>query len=462
MAENFRTEKDSMGEMKVPVDAYYGAQTQRAVENFPISGYRFSRPMIAALGMIKSCAAKANKDLGILDEKRHDAIVKAAALVEKGELDKHFVLDIFQTGSGTSTNMNTNEVIARRAKELAEGDVNIHPNDHVTASQSSNDVIPTAIHIAVATELKNSLKPALEQLAASLGKKAKEFSSLIKTGRTHLQDATPITLGQEFGGYQSQIEHGIERIERSLQSILELPLGGTAVGSGLNTHPEFAKRTIQEIAKRTGIPFIEARNHFEAQSAKDALLEMSGQLRTIACSMAKVANDIRWLGCGPRCGFAELMLPEVQPGSSIMPGKVNPVIAESLLMAVAQVIGNDTAVMIANQSGSIFELNVMMPVLAHNILESIRLLSSSARNFATKCVDGLKADEKRLSEFAEASIAICTALAPKIGYDNAAKLAKEAYKSGEPLRSVAKRSGLLPAEEIDTILDLMKMTRPGL
>lgn len=461
-SKKFRLEKDYMGEMQVPAEAYYGAQTQRAVVNFPISGLVLPRSMIAALGLIKRSAAQVNTDLGLLDQSRAEVIVKAAEEVEAGSLDEHFVVDIFQTGSGTSSNMNANEVIANRSSELADGTLKIHPNDHVNMSQSSNDVIPTAIHIALAVTLTNKLIPALETLSTSLGKKAAEFECIVKTGRTHLQDATPITLGQEFSGYQSQIEHGLERINRSLESVLELPLGGTAVGTGLNTHPEFASKAVAEIGKRAGLAFVEARNHFEAQAAKDALVEMSGQLKTIACSLSKIANDIRWLSCGPRCGINELHLPEVQPGSSIMPGKINPVIAESVLMVCAQVIGNDTAICIGGHSGGNFELNVMMPMMAYNILQSVDLLAASAENFSVRCIDGITANTERLNELAEASIAICTALAPRIGYDKAAALAKEAFLTKKPLREVAKAQKVLPPEELDEVLDLMSMTKPGL
>ncbi len=460
----FRTERDSMGEMQVPQDALYAAQTQRAVENFPISGIRLSREMIRALGIIKRSAAIANRDIGILDKERADFIVRAAEEVESGALDVHFPLDIFQTGSGTSSNMNANEVIATRARQLvgAGVELKIHPNDHVNMSQSSNDVFPTAIHVASACLVNEKLIPALTQLQKSLSKKATEFADIIKTGRTHLQDATPITLGQEFSGYARQVELSVERLKRALTSISELPQGGTAVGTGLNTHPEFPARVITEISKRSGFGFVEAKNHFEAQSAKDALVELSGQLKTIACSFAKIANDLRWLGCGPRCGLGEIHLPEVQPGSSIMPAKVNPVIAESVLMVCAQVIGNDTAVTISGHSGGSFELNVMMPVIAHNVLQSITLLATSSTNFATRCVDGIKPNTERLNYLAEASIATCTALAPKIGYDKAAQLAKDAYKSGKSLRQVAKEQQVLPEAELERVLDLMRMTKPGL
>jgi fumarate hydratase class II len=459
---DFRVERDSMGEMKVPNQAYYGAQTQRAVENFPISGLRIPRGMIRALGIIKASAATVNNSLGLLDDDKAAAIIAAAKEVEDGKLDGEFVVDIFQTGSGTSSNMNTNEVIARRAAEIGGAECNIHPNDHVNMSQSSNDVIPTSIHVSAAIEIKEKLIPGLKRLEASLGAKASEFSDLVKTGRTHLQDATPITLGQEFSGYQAQITYALERLERGLVSIYELPQGGTAVGTGLNTHPEFPSKVAAEIAKRSGLDFFEARNHFEAQGAKDGLVELSGQLRTIACSFSKIANDIRWLACGPRCGFGEIALPEVQPGSSIMPGKVNPVIAESVIMVCAQVMGNDTTVAVSGHTGSNFELNVMMPVMAYNTLQSVELLAASADNFAARCVDGIQPNKERLQELAEASIAICTSLAPKIGYDKAAALAKEAFKTGDSVRNVALKHNVLPQAELDEALDPMRMTKPGL
>lgn len=457
----FRVEKDSMGEMQVPEWAYYGAQTQRACENFPISGINFNRAMIAALALVKRSAAEANLSLGLIDKNVADAIIKAANEVHSGEHDKHFVVDIFQTGSGTSSNMNTNEVIANRAKEVLAGEANVHPNDHVNYGQSSNDVIPTAIHVALAIEIQGSLIPSLKVLSKSLKAKQDEFMSIVKTGRTHLQDATPITLGQEFSGYARQVDLAIERVERSLPSILELPLGGTAVGTGLNTHVDFAKTAIAAMSKASGLKFVEAQNHFEAQAAKDGLVEMSGQLKTIACSFSKIANDIRWLSSGPRCGIGEIQIPSVQPGSSIMPGKVNPVICESVLMVAAQVIGNDACVTVGGHSGGVFDLNVMMPVMAHNILQSTHLLAASAENFAKRCVDGITPNVKRLNDLAEASIAICTALAPKIGYDRSAELAKEAFKTGKPLRTVAKEQKVLPDDELDAILDLEKMTRPG-
>src|SRR5436309_7428544 len=381
--DRFRIEKDSMGEVRVPSTALYGAQTQRAVENFPISGLRFTREFIRAMGLIKLAAAQANMDLRLLDPKLGQAVIQAAQEVVDARLDQHFVLDIFQTGSGTSTNMNMNEVISNRAIQILGGVVGskkpVHPNDHVNMGQSSNDVIPTAMHVAARESIERSLIPALRKLHAALAAKAREFDSIVKIGRTHLQDATPVRLGQEFGGYARQVELGIRRLERLRDTLGELPLGGTAVGTGINTHPEFARRTIEHLSKLTGLKFREAEDHFEAQGGKDAVVEASGALKTIAVSLTKIANDIRWLASGPRCGIGEIHLPEVQPGSSIMPGKVNPVIAESVLMAAAQVFGNDLTVTIGGQSG-VFELNVMMPVMAHNLLESIRLLAASAGN----------------------------------------------------------------------------------
>ena len=462
MSSKFRTERDSMGEMQVPASAYYGPQTQRAVENFPISGLRFGRQMIAALGAIKRGAAVSNSQLGFLDGSLKDSIVAAATEVVEGKLDDEFVVDIFQTGSGTSSNMNTNEVIARRATELAGGDLAAHPNDHVNMSQSSNDVIPSAIHIAAAVSLVQKLYPALERLHQSLEAKSKEFTGLVKTGRTHLQDATPIDLGQEFSGFVAQVAYAKERLEASMPRLLELPLGGSAVGTGLNTHPEFAARAIAEISKSLGVDFVEARNHFEAHASRDALVEISGQLRVIACSFSKIANDIRWLGSGPRCGLGELNVPAVQPGSSIMPGKVNPVICESVLMIAAQVIGNDATIALSGHSGGNFQLNVMLPVIGHNIIESIEILASGAENFAERCVDGIEANKERLHELAELSIASCTALAPIIGYDKAAEIAKTAFKEGLSVREVAIRMQVLDVAELDRVLDLLSMTKPNM
>ena len=454
-----------MGEVQVPGNALYGAQTQRAAENFPISNLRFPREFIRALGLIKVSAARANMDLGLLEKKIGDAIVKASQEVIDGKLDEHFVLDIFQTGSGTSTNMNANEVISNRAIQILGGVVGskkpVHPNDHVNMGQSSNDVIPSAMHVAAMESIERSLIPGLRKLQRSLAAKAKEFDSIVKIGRTHLQDATPVRLGQEFGGYARQMQLGIRRLEKLRDMLGELPLGGTAVGTGINTHPKFAAKAIQHLSRLTNLKFREAEDHFEAQGAKDAIVEASGVLKTIAASLTKIANDIRWLGSGPRCGIGEIHLPETQPGSSIMPGKVNPVIAESVLMAAAQVIGNDLAVTIGGQAG-VFELNVMMPVMAHNILESIRLLAASADNFADRCISGIDANRERCNEMVEKSLAMCTALAPEIGYDAAAAIAKESYKTGKTVREIAARKKILSPKRLNEILDPMRMTMPGI
>lgn len=454
-----------MGEVRVPSDALYGAQTQRAVENFPISDLRFPREFIRALGLIKLASARVNMDLGLLEPAVGNAIVKAADEVVQGRHDAQFVIDIFQTGSGTSTNMNANEVISNRAIQLLGGIVGskkpVHPNDHVNLGQSSNDVIPTAMHISAMESIERSLIPALRKLQKSLAAKAKEFDPIVKIGRTHLQDATPIRLGQEFGGYARQVQLGIRRLEKLRDSLGELPLGGTAVGTGINTHPKFASKTIQHLSRSTGLKFREAEDHFEAQSAKDAIVETSGTLKTIAVSLTKIANDIRWLASGPRCGIGEIRLPETQPGSSIMPGKVNPVIAESALMAAAQVIGNDLAVTLSGQSG-VFELNVMMPVMAHNLLESIRLLAASAENLSRQCIPGIEANAERCNEMVEKSLAMCTALAPEIGYDAAAAIAKESYRTGKTVREIALEKKIMAPKRLKEILDPMRMTKPGI
>ena len=461
----FRIEKDSMGEMRVPAAALYGAQTQRAVENFPISNLRFPREFVRAMGLIKLAAARANMDLGLLDRRIGKAIAAAAEEVIDGKLDSHFVLDIFQTGSGTSTNMNTNEVISNRAIQMLGGVVGskkpVHPNDHVNMGQSSNDVIPTAMHVAALEAIERSLIPALRRLQSALQRKAKEFDSIVKIGRTHLQDATPVRLGQEFGGYARQVELGIRRLEKLRDTLGELPLGGTAVGTGINTDPKFPAAAIRHLSKLTRLQFTEAKNHFEAQGGKDAIVEASGALKTIAASLTKVANDVRWLASGPRCGIGEIRLPETQPGSSIMPGKVNPVIAESVLMVAAQVIGNDAAITIGGQAG-VFELNVMMPVMAHNLLESIRLLASSANNFTDRCVTGIVADVERCNDMIEKSLAMCTALAPEIGYDQAAAIAKESYRTGKTVREIALEKKILPPDRLNELLDPLRMTKPGI
>ncbi|MCH7884270.1 MAG: class II fumarate hydratase [Planctomycetes bacterium] len=464
MTTETRIETDSMGEMTVPAGAYWGAQTQRAVENFPISGYRFGRRFIRAMGLIKQAAAKVNLALGKLDRERADLIIKAAGDVIDGKLDDQFPLDIFQTGSGTSSNMNANEVIGNRAIELAGGTIGsrepIHPNDHVNMGQSSNDVIPTAIHVSAAEAIQHDLAPALEHLAKALGDKSKAFDRIVKIGRTHLQDATPVRLGQEFAGYARQVELGVLRANKAVRALRELPIGGTAVGTGINTHPEFGRRMCKALAEATGIEFVEAADHFEAQAAKDAVCEVSGQIKTIAVSLSKVANDIRLLGSGPRCGIGEIKLPAVQPGSSIMPGKVNPVMSEMLIQVCAQVMGNDMAVTLACRE-SYFELNVAMPLMAHNLLESVRLLASAARVFADRCVVGIEANEERCRELIEGSLAMCTSLAPKIGYDKAAAIAKEAFATGKTVRQVAKEMKVLPEAELDKTLDAMSMTKPG-
>src|SRR5437867_753668 len=460
-----RTERDSMGEIQVPGNALYGAQTQRAAENFPISNLRFPREFIRALGLIKLSAARANMDLGLLEKKIGDAIVKASQEVIDGKLDEHFVLDIFQTGSGTSTNMNANEVISNRAIQISGGVLGsrkpVHPNDHVNMGQSSNDVIPTALHVSAMESIERSLIPALRKLRKGLAAKAREFDPIVKIGRTHLQDATPIRLGQEFGGYARQVQLGIHRLEKLRETLGELALGGTAVGTGINTHPKFAAKAIAHISRLTGLKLREADDHFEAQSSKDAIVEASGILKTVAVSLTKIASDIRLLASGPRCGIGEIALPEVQPGSSIMPGKVNPVILESLLMATAQVIGNDLTITIGGQAG-ILELNVMMPVMAHNVLESIRLLAASATNLTERCIRGIQANKERSNELIEKSLAMCTALAPEIGYDAAASIAKEAYKTGKTVRQIAAEKKILPSKRLKEILNPLRMTKPGI
>jgi len=455
-----RVERDSMGEVEVPRDALFGAQTRRALDNFPISGIRFPRRFIEALGAIKLEAANVNHELGGLDENLKEAIVAAAEEVVEGTLDNQFVLDIFQTGSGTSTNMNANEVISNRAVQILGGELGskdpVHPNDHVNRGQSSNDVIPTAIHLAALISIERDLLPALHKLRDALGDKSVEFDAVVKTGRTHLQDATPIRLGQEFLGYAGQIERGIQRVEKAREDLAEVALGGTAVGTGVNTHPEFASRVCEKLAARFGLEIRETENHFQAQSAMDAAVFASGALKTVAVSLLKIANDVRFLGAGPRANLAEIALPEVQPGSSIMPGKVNPVIAESAAMVSAQVVGNDATVALAGASGN-FELNVMLPVIAHNLLQSIELLASTADNFTDQLVVGLQATD-RGPALVEQGLMLATALAPEIGYDKAADLSKEAYKTGKTIREVAREKTDLPEEQLDELLDARKMT----
>jgi fumarate hydratase class II len=459
---DYRIEHDSMGEVRVPAHAKWRAQTQRAVENFPVSGQRIERAHIEALARIKGAAAKVNAELGVLDKDVAEAIQDAAAEVAEGRWDDHFPVDVFQTGSGTSSNMNTNEVIATLASERLGRDV--HPNDHVNASQSSNDVFPSSIHIAATAAVTRELIPALEHLANSLTRKSEEFADVVKSGRTHLMDATPVTLGQEFGGYAAQVRYGVERLTASLPRLAELPLGGTAVGTGINTPPGFSAAVIAEVARTTGLPLTEARDHFEAQGARDGVVETSGQLRTVAVGLTKIANDLRWMASGPRTGLAEIALPDLQPGSSIMPGKVNPVVPEAVLMVAAQVTGNDTTVTVAGASGN-FELNVMLPVIAKNVLESIRLLAAASRLLADRTVDGITADRDRAREYAESSPSVVTPLNKYIGYEEAAKVAKKALAERRTIREVVLESGYvdrgdLTLEQLDEALDVLRMTRP--
>jgi fumarate hydratase class II len=458
----YRVERDTMGEVKVPAAAKYRAQTQRAVENFPISGARLESAQIAALARIKAAAAAVNAELGVVDDDLAGAIAAAAVEVADGRWDDEFPIDVFQTGSGTSSNMNMNEVLATLASERLGRPV--HPNDHVNASQSSNDVFPSSIHLAATDALVQDLVPALQHLEASLRRKATEFASVVKSGRTHLMDATPVTLGQEFGGYAAAMSYGVERLEAVLPRLAELPLGGTAVGTGINTPPGFAGRVISRLAASTGLPLTEARDHFEAQGARDGLVEASGQLRTIAVSLYKIVNDLRWMGSGPRAGLAEIRLPDLQPGSSIMPGKVNPVVPEAVAMVCAQVVGNDVAVAWGGGAGS-FELNVMLPMLARNVLESIRLLANASRLLADRCVDGIEADVERCREYAEGSPSIVTPLNRYIGYENAAVVAKKALAERKTIREVVIEQGHvergeLTEAQLDEALDVMRMTHP--
>lgn len=458
-----RIERDSMGEMEVPDEALWGAQTQRAVRNFPISDLRFPRSFIRALALIKRSAAEVNEELGGVTPELAAAVRSAAQEVMDGELDDHFVLDIFQTGSGTSTNMNANEVIANRATQILGGEVGsrmVHPNDHVNRGQSSNDVIPTAIQVAAAHGIAIELVPALERLQQALADKSASFWDVIKTGRTHLQDATPIRLGQEFLGHAGQMERAVRRLRHAVDELCEVPLGGTAVGTGIGRDIEFSEMVCARLASSTGLPIRETENHFQAQSTLNAVTEASGVLNTVAVSMLKIANDVRWLGSGPRAGFGEIALPEVQPGSSIMPGKINPVIAESVAQAAAQVMGNHVTVTIADAQGSNFELNVMMPVAAYNLLQSIDLLAAEADNFREQCIEGLVSTQ-RGPETVEQGLAICTALAPVIGYDAAAAIAHEASETGETVRQVALRTTELGEAALEEILDAAKMTEPG-
>jgi fumarate hydratase class II len=456
VSDSFRTERDTMGPVQVPADALYGAQTQRAVDNFPISRLRLGRAFIRALGMVKSASARANEQIGALPAQSAAAIRQAAEEVAEGRHDAQFVVDVFQTGSGTSTNMNANEVIAARAGQILGAGTRVHPNDDVNRSQSSNDVFPTAMQIAAAESVHRELLPAMNALRRALETKSRDFWHVLKIGRTHLQDAVPMRLGQEFGGYARQVILCEKRLRGALEGMYELPLGGTAVGTGLNAPPAFARIAIERIAERTGLPFREAEDHFEAQASRDAIAFLSGALKTYALALTKIANDIRWLGSGPRCGLGELRLRAVQPGSSIMPGKVNPVIAESVLMACAQVIGHDATIAWCCASGT-FELNMMMPVMAYDLDDSISLLANVSKNFAEKCIAGLEADEPRLKELQEQSLALCTSLTPEIGYDRAAALAKEAYATGRTIREVAREKSGIPESRLAELLDPWKM-----
>jgi fumarate hydratase, class II len=455
----FRIEHDSMGEVRVPADAKWAAQTQRAVANFPISGLRIERALIGALAAIKGAAALENARLKVLDRRIATGIDDVAAEVAAGDWDSEFPIDVYQTGSGTSSNMNMNEVLATLASEqLGEP---VHPNDHVNASQSSNDVFPSAIHLAATREIVKDLIPALEHLSRALRKKSRQFKTVVKSGRTHLMDATPVTLGQEFGGYAAAVEHGVERLQAALARIGELPLGGTAVGTGLNMPKGFARAVIKRLATGMELPLTEARDHFEAQGARDALVEASGVLRTIAVSLYKCANDLRWMGSGPRCGLGEIRIPDLQPGSSIMPGKVNPVIPEAVCQVVAQVIGNDAAIAFSGAAGNL-ELNVMLPVIGRNLLESIRLLASVSRVFADKCVSGIEADVERCRAYALSSPSIGTALNPYIGYEQAGKVIKASLAEGKDLRTVVLEGGLMTEAEVDKALDVVAMTKGGI
>lgn len=460
----FRIEKDALGEVKVPSWALWGAQTQRAVENFPISGIRFPRTFIRAIGLVKYCAAKVNFELGLLDETKAKAIMDAAKEVIEGKLDEHFPLDIFQTGSGTSTNMNANEVIANRACEILgakRGDKNVvHPNDHVNLGQSSNDVIPACIHISAAIAVAEQLLPALEKLRKALLEKANEFDDIVKTGRTHLMDAMPVRLGQEFSGYAAQVELAIERINSVLPRLYELALGGTAVGTGINTHPEFGKRIAEALAQETGIPFKETRNHFAAQASMDTAVELSGALKALAVALYKIANDLRWMNSGPQAGLAEIRLPALQPGSSIMPGKINPVIPEAVMMVSMQVIGNDSVITLAGSSGN-FELNVALPVIARNLLESITILANASNVFVDKCINGIVANKEYMERLAGQNAILATALTPHLGYDKAAQIVKKAMAENKTIREVVLELGWMKEDELDKILDIRKMTEGG-
>jgi len=459
----YRTEMDSIGEIKVPASAYYGAHTQRAVENFPISGRRMPREFIRGMGIIKWAAAEANMSLGLLDEGIGNPIVQAATEVIEGYFDQEFAVDVYQTGSGTSTNMNANEVIANRAIELVGGVIGaktpIHPNDHVNRCQSSNDVIPSALHISALEGMEKTLLPQLKNLRSAFREKARQFRGIVKMGRTHLQDALPIRLGQEFDGYVSQLEHGVRRLEGLRKHLRELALGGTAVGTGVNAPKQFGPLAIEKIAEFTGTPFVQATNRFEAIAARDAAVEASGQLKTLAAGLMKIANDLRWMSSGPRCGLGEITLPVLQPGSSMMPGKVNPVIPESTMMVCATVIGHDAEITTGSQYGN-FELNTMMPMMADHLLESIRLLANASKNLAERCVRGIEANEDRMRSLVEQSFAVATALAPKVGYDAAAAIVKEAFSAGKTVFQIASEQGILPEGELKRLLDPKRLTRP--
>ncbi len=459
-----RTERDLLGEVDMPVDAYYGIHTQRAVDNFQISEARFGREFIRAIGLVKKAAAETNMHLALLDARLGDAIVKASQEVIEGKFDSQFVVDIFQSGSGTSTNMNANEVIANRASEILGSPLGqkspIHPNDHVNKSQSSNDVIPTAIHIAAMSTIESSLLPAMENLEASLQRKASEFEDVVKCGRTHLRDAVPMTLGQEFSGYASQISHGIKRVKAASQSLRELPIGGTAIGTGLNAHPSFSKEVVKRLQEETGLDLQEAENHFEAQAAQDSLVETSGALKTLAVSLLKITTDLRLLSSGPSTGLGEINLPALQPGSSIMPGKVNPIIPEAVAQAAAQVIGHDAAVTVGGFHSSL-NLNTMMPMMAHNLLSSIKILSNSCLALATMCVDGITVNKEVCEKYAESSPSIATKLSPILGYDKTAELVRDSIQMGKSVRDLVVERGLLPQNQVDKLLDPRKMTRPS-
>lgn len=468
----FRVENDSMGTVQVPANAYYGAQTQRAVENFPVSGWPLPKPLIHAMGWVKWAAAIVNRDLGRLDsgqapldDKHTDALLAASLEVAQGKLDAEFPVDVFQTGSGTSSNMNVNEVIANRAMEIAGQDrfaaeKSIHPNDHVNMGQSTNDTFPTAIHVAATTQLRTDLQPALTRLQQTLAQKAAEWDQVIKIGRTHLMDATPLRLGQEIGGMARQLELCLQRVDRAIEALLELPIGGTAVGSGINTHPEFGGRVASCLAEQLELPYVEAVNHFEANAQRDGLVECHGQLKTVATTLFNVANNIRWLGSGPRCGFSELTLPSRQPGSSIMPGKVNPVMCESLMQVAARVIGNDQTMTLSGATGGQFQLNIMMPVMAHAALESIRLLAAGTRAFVDFCAEEMDANAKVCEQSVEQSLSMVTSLNPLIGYARASELAKEAFQTGKTIRELCREKGILPDATLASALDPMRMTEP--